>query len=95
MQDSDSQRGGVPIPPPLRHQLEVKVGAKLGDVRVHSDHKPTMHGAQAFTSGSDIHFRPGVFSPHSPAGNELLAHEVTHVVQQRGGTRPATPRPAG
>jgi hypothetical protein len=90
MQPPGSPDSGTPIPPTLRHQLEVEMRADLSAVRIHSDHTPTMLGAQAFTSGSDIHFRPGVYNAHSPAGRELLGHELTHVVQQQG-TRPATP----
>ena len=44
-----------------------------------------MIGAQAYTTGSDIHFAPGQYDPHSPAGQEVLGHELWHVVQQKEG----------
>ena len=43
-------------------------------------------GARAFTTGQDIFFRKGEYAPNSGGGKELLAHELTHVVQQRQGT---------
>ncbi len=61
------------------------MGRDFSNVRVHENHGPTLQGAQAYTSGSDIHFAPGQYQPHDPAGNKLLAHELTHVVQQQRG----------
>jgi hypothetical protein len=60
----------------------------LGDVRVHhDDHAAALSravSARAFTVGSDIFFGAGEYRPDSTAGRELLAHELAHVVQQRG-----------
>ena len=77
---------GTPIPPPLRHELEVRFKADLSAVRLHSDHDARMLDSKAMTRGNDIHFQPG-FDPLTPAGRELLAHELTHVVQQSAGRK--------
>jgi hypothetical protein len=64
------------------------LGDSLGDVRVHADeHAAALArsvSARAFTVGSDIFFGSGEYSPATASGGELLAHELTHVVQQRG-----------
>jgi uncharacterized protein DUF4157 len=61
----------------------------LGDVRVHTDdsagRSAQQLGARAFTVGAHVVFSPGSYAPGSAAGRDLLAHELTHVVQQRGG----------
>lgn len=81
--------GGQRLPDDMRATMEAKTGASLGDVRVHDDagaHDRTASvGAHAFTHGTDIHFAQGAYDPGSKAGQHLLAHELTHVVQQRGG----------
>jgi hypothetical protein len=63
-------------------------GEPLGDVRVHNDeHAAALSravSARAFTVGSDIFFGAGEYQPDSTGGRELLAHELAHVVQQRG-----------
>jgi hypothetical protein len=65
--------------------MERSFGTDFSDVRVHEDSSARAIGAAAFTRGADIHFAPGKFSPHAGAGQRLLAHELTHVVQQRAG----------
>jgi hypothetical protein len=69
--------------------METVLGQSLSHVRVHEDHRATLMSAsmqaQAFTVGNDIFFPPGKYDPGSPAGRELIAHELAHVVQQRGG----------
>ena len=63
-------------------------GQPLGNVRVHhDDHAAALSravSARAFTVGSDIFFGAGEYRPDSTSGRELLAHELAHVVQQRG-----------
>ena len=61
------------------------MGADFSDVRVHHDHSATMLNARSFTHGSDIYVAPGHYEPHTVAGQQLLTHELTHVVQQRQG----------
>jgi hypothetical protein len=67
------------------------LGDSLADVRVHTDDGAAALArsvsARAFTVGSDIFFGPGEYQPATPAGRELLSHELVHVVQQRGAPR--------
>jgi hypothetical protein len=64
--------------------------ANFGDVRVHTNDKASRLNeslnSRAFTTGKDVFFRQGEYRPGSSAGRELLAHELTHVVQQGGGS---------
>lgn len=76
---------GYPIPPSVRHNLEATFGEDFSTVRVHHGHEATMAGALAFTRGDNIHFAPGTYNPYSAHGQELLGHELAHVVQQRQG----------
>jgi hypothetical protein len=82
--------GGSPLPEATRAFMEPRFGADFGGVRVHADAEADQISqdlsARAFTTGSDIYFRHGEFSPSSAGGQELLAHELTHVVQQGGGS---------
>jgi hypothetical protein len=67
----------------IQARMENALGVDLSAVRVHreSELAPRM-GAIAFTSGADIHFAPGGYAPHHAEGQEVLAHELAHVVQQ-------------
>jgi hypothetical protein len=83
----DAERGrGAPLPDPLRMDMEQHLGANLSTVRVHTgsaaDTLNRAVTAQAFTTGADVFLSAGRYDPASPAGRELLAHELTHVVQQ-------------
>lgn len=77
---------GQPLDSTARAQMEPALGADLGGVRVHADQRAhnlnQALDARAFTTGSDVFFRQGQYAPGSPEGRELLAHELTHVVQQ-------------
>lgn len=67
-------------------QMESAMNADFSNVKIHSgSHNAVNVGAQAFTQGNDIHFAPGKFDTNSPAGKELLAHELVHVKQQGEG----------
>jgi Domain of unknown function (DUF4157) len=72
-----------------RSHMESRFGQNFSDVRVHTDDGATeaaqLVQAQAFTTGRDIYFGTGRFQPRSRDGQKLLAHELTHVVQQRNG----------
>ena len=87
--------GGSPLPAPLRTEMEQGLGADFGSVRVHSD--PTAAAsaqavqAKAYTVGDEIVFNHGAYDPSSDAGKHTLAHELTHVVQQRSGPVAGTP----
>ncbi len=80
--------GGQPLETKLRMQMESAFGANFSGVRVHNDSKADKLNralsARAFTTGRDIFFRQGAYNPGSSSGRELLAHELTHVVQQSG-----------
>lgn len=79
--------GGQPLPDDLRTKFEASLGADLSGVRVHvdanADQKTKAAGAKATATGQDIHLAPGEYDPHSANGQELLAHEVAHTVQQK------------
>jgi len=71
-----------------RANLGAAFGDDFSDVRIHDDSEADQLNralkADAFTTGADIFFRSGKYSPASSEGQKLLAHELTHVVQQRG-----------
>lgn len=79
---------GQQIPDANRGMFESSMGHDFSSVNIHSDaESDTLNrqlGARAFTTGSDIFFRQGEYNPASSGGQELLAHELTHVVQQGG-----------
>jgi hypothetical protein len=77
--------GGSPMPPAVRARMEAAFGTDFSDVRIHEGPQAARLGAAAFTTGSDIYFAPGRYDPFSQQGQRLLAHELTHVVQQRQG----------
>lgn len=78
--------GGMPLPAKARATLEPRFRANFGGVRIHTDGKArslaTQLGARAFTFGSHIFFNDGQYDPNSKGGLELLAHELTHTIQQ-------------
>lgn len=81
--------GGQPLPDSLRDFLEPRFGRSLGDVRVHVGRQAAElareAGARAFTVGRHIVFGAGEYRPGAEQGRRLIAHELTHVFQQRGG----------
>lgn len=87
--------GGAPLGDGVRADMETRLGSDFSDVRVHTDGKAhesaTSVNAQAYTVGSDIVFQSGSYDPGSSAGQHMLAHELTHVVQQRNGPVDGTP----
>ena len=81
---------GRPLDPATRAFMEPRFGHDFGRVRVHADARAAASAravhALAFTVGRDIVFAPGQYAPSSTEGRRLLAHELAHVVQQRGTT---------
>ncbi|MFP5274850.1 MAG: DUF4157 domain-containing protein [Coleofasciculus sp.] len=81
--------GGQPLGDGIRERMEGAFGADFSGVRVHTDGTSDQLNqsiqAKAFTTGQDVFFRKGAYNPGSRGGQELLAHELTHVVQQKGG----------
>ena len=80
---------GESLDEPVREDMEARMGHDFGDVRVHTgdaaDASARSVSAHAYTVGSDIVFQRGAYDPGSTAGRTMLAHELTHVVQQRTG----------
>jgi len=80
---------GQPLSDAVRRPMERAFGADFGGVRVHADDEADSLNrslqARAFTAGQDIFLRQGEYRPGSSEGQRLLAHELTHVVQQKGG----------
>jgi GNAT superfamily N-acetyltransferase len=76
---------GQPLPPAVQRKMESFFGADFSDVQVHVGPEAHAIGALAFTQGSHIYFAPGQYNPASPFGQQILGHELTHVMQQRAG----------
>jgi hypothetical protein len=91
--------GGAPMDKALRSQMESRLGQDFGDVRVHTDGAASESakavGAQAYTVGNEIVFGSGKYDPGSTAGQKTIAHELTHVVQQKAGPVDGTPAAGG
>ena len=77
--------GGLPLPKDVRSKMESAFSADFSDVRVHIGHEATSLGAIAYTWGTNIHFAPGQYNPHTIQGQKLLGHELWHVLQQKQG----------
>jgi hypothetical protein len=78
-------RGGQPLPAAVRQKMESVFRTTFSDVRIHVGHHATAMGAVALTQGTHIHFAPGQYDPSTPRGEQVLGHELAHVVQQRAG----------
>jgi hypothetical protein len=89
---SGSKGSGTALPGPARSRMEAAFGADFSGVRVHTGADAVQMNrqlhAQAFTHGRDIYFNAGKYDPASVDGQHLLAHELTHVVQQHATTSP-------
>ncbi|MEE6288298.1 DUF4157 domain-containing protein [Georgenia sp. MJ173] len=81
--------GGQPMETGLRREMESRLGSDFSDVRIHTDTAATASAqavnAHAYTVGSNVVFQRDRYDPASTAGRTMLAHELTHVVQQRSG----------
>ncbi len=88
-----SRGGGQPLPESTCAFMESRFNRDFSQVRVHTDPQSAQAlNAQAFTRGGDIFFGSSQYQPENPASQRLLAHELTHVVQQ--GAAPAKPASA-
>ena len=85
---ASSKGSGSPLPEAAREQMESSFGSDFSSVRIHNNNDAAQMNdylsAQAFTHGSDIYFNEGKYDINSATGNHLLAHELTHTLQQRG-----------
>jgi len=83
-----SGSSGSKMPGETRDFMESRFGENFRDVRIHTDKESgilnNILNSKAFTTGRDIFFNQGQYNPGGQAGKELLAHELTHVVQQKG-----------
>src|ERR1700730_6646436 len=91
--------GGSPLDRDTRSFMETRLAADFSDVRVHTGGKATESArsvqAHAYTVGNDVVFQSDKYAPESDSGKRMLAHELTHVVQQRSGPVAGTPAPGG
>ncbi|MFG3407488.1 DUF4157 domain-containing protein [Streptomyces sp. NPDC048142] len=91
--------GGSPLDTDTRTDMESRMGADFSDVRVHHDsaaHESAKGvGAHAYTVGNNVVFQRDAYDPASPQGRTTLAHELTHVIQQRNGPVEGTEAPGG
>ncbi len=87
------REAGQPLPAVARNFFEPRFGHDFSQVRVHTDERAAQTagalGADAYTVGHHVVFGPQRFAPTTPSGQSLLAHELSHVLQQTGGS--ATP----
>jgi hypothetical protein len=100
---NQARGGGHSLDRTVQEQMGGTMGHDFSGVRVHtsseSDALNRQLSAKAFTTGQDVFFRQGTYNPNSSSGQELIAHELTHVVQQSagrvGGGERMTVRPPG
>jgi hypothetical protein len=85
---SSSRGSGASLDGGVQEKFAPALGDSLSDVRVHADSTADALArsvsARAFATGSDVYFAQGEYQPGTSSGDQLLAHELTHVVQQRG-----------
>lgn len=83
---SSSKGGGTSLPADTQEKMGSTIGADFSGVRIHTGSEAAKMsndiGAQAFTHGNDVYFNEGKFNPSNTEGSHLLAHELTHTVQQ-------------
>ena len=82
--------GGRAMPAEVQAKMNHAFGTDFSSVRIHEGPQAPALGAHAYTQGTNIHMAPGMYQPHSRSGQELLGHELTHVVQQSQGRVRAT-----
>ncbi|MFK4265903.1 eCIS core domain-containing protein [Streptomyces milbemycinicus] len=97
--DVVSSGGGQPLDTEVRTDMESRLGADFSGVRVHTDsaaHESAKEvGARAYTVGENVVFQRDSYDPASHQGRTTLAHELTHVMQQRSGPVDGTEAPGG
>jgi len=89
---STTKGSGQRLPGNIEAEMGNKIGADFSGVRIHTGHSAVQMnrelGARAFTIGNDIYFNSGNYQPEGHQGKHLLAHELTHVIQQGAVLRP-------
>jgi hypothetical protein len=95
VKDVLSSRGGRPLDPDTNRLMTQRLGEDFSDVRVHTDSAASESAravnAHAYTVGSDVVFQSDRYAPDTDTGRRMLAHELTHVVQQRSGPVAGSP----
>jgi len=81
----DPPVGGVALPSWLQRQMEEAFRADFSSVRIHEGDRASRLGALACAQGNELYFATGQYQPETSEGQALIAHELTHVVQQREG----------
>ncbi len=88
---ASTKSGGEPLEPEILQEMEGKFNTSFAQVRIHRDSTAAelnrRFNAKAFTHGSHIYFNEGQYDPTGTEGKRLLAHELTHVLQQTGGVQ--------
>ena len=91
--------GGRPLDPAVQTDMEQRLGDRFDDVRIHTDApaaaSATSVQALGYTVDNEIVFNEGQYSPTTESGRRTLAHELTHVTQQRSGPVDGTPVEGG
>ena len=96
---SNRKGNGSPLPEDTRSSMEGAFGTDFAAVRVHTDNSAVQMSkdlsAEAFTHGKDIYFNQGKYEPESSDGQRLLAHELTHTMQQGATVQKKEVQPVG
>ena len=96
-QEKIAQSGGQALPSELASRMTAALGVDVSHTTIHTDAAAAEAAenlnAHAFAMGSDIYFAQGMYQPGTPAGDELIAHELTHVVQDMQGRLPGATGP--
>ncbi|GAA5033327.1 hypothetical protein GCM10011506_25410 [Marivirga lumbricoides] len=93
-QQSSSTKGG--LDKAVQAKMEKAFQSDFSDVNItQNSSEATNMGALAFTQGNDVHFAPGQYNPGTSEGQELIGHELTHVIQQKQGRVKATTQAKG
>ncbi len=87
---NNTKGSGAALPEQTNHKMSHALGNDFSQVKIHTGREAIQMnqdlGAKAFTHGSNVYFNKGQYNPNSASGKKLLAHELTHVVQQKNGT---------
>jgi hypothetical protein len=99
VKDVVGKGGGTSLDDGVRKKMESSLGHDFSDVKVHTGSSAATAAksvqAQAFTVGNDVVFNEGKYEPSTAEGQHRIAHELTHVVQQRSGSVPGESREGG
>ncbi|MFN3848744.1 MAG: DUF4157 domain-containing protein [Spirosomataceae bacterium] len=96
---NSTKGGGSPMPESVKSEMESGFGHDFSSVRLHTDSNAVQMSknlnAQAFAHGNDVYFNENKYNPHTTDGKKLLAHELTHTVQQGKGVKKKMIQKAG